>query len=81
MAKVAELVKKEANVKALSNKEKPADFVGNISFEAVKKIAKTVKMAGNTEEAKIRQVVGSCVSYRITIDGKNPKEFRHFGMK
>jgi len=39
MAKVAELVKKEANVKALAGKEKPLDFVGNISFEAVKKIA------------------------------------------
>ena len=81
MAKVAELVKKEANVKALSNKEKPAEFVGTISFEAVKKIAKSVKMAGNSENARIRQVVGSCVSYRIMIDGKNPKLLAHYGMK
>jgi ribosomal protein L11 len=81
MAKVAELVKKEARVSALAIKDKPTEVVGNISFEAVKKIAKAVKMAGNTEEAKIRQIVGSCVSYKITIDGKSPKEFAHFGRK
>jgi ribosomal protein L11 len=81
MAKVSELIKKEAKIDKLAKKEDPKLRVGNISFDKVKEIAKTKKIPGNTPEAKIRQVVGSCISYRITIDGKDPKEFRHFGMK
>ncbi|MGC9310382.1 MAG: hypothetical protein ACP5E4_01510 [Candidatus Aenigmatarchaeota archaeon] len=83
MATVSELVKKEAGVKSLSEKGKPETIMGDITFEKVKDIAKAKEkeIPGNTFEAKVRQVVGSCQSYRITIDGKRPKEFAHWDGK
>ena len=78
MTTVAELIKKECNLEKLSDKEKP-DFVGDISIEKIKEIAKNKEILGNSEEAKIRQIIGSCISYRITIDGKDPREFKNFG--
>jgi ribosomal protein L11 len=83
MATVSEMVKKEIGVKSLSEKGKPETIMGNISFEKIKEIAKAKEneIPGNTFEAKVRQVVGSCRSYRITIDGKSPKEFAHWDGK
>ena len=80
MAKISEIIKKELNLKKLENKDKKADMVGDISLDKIKELAKNSKIPGNTEDAKIRQIIGSCVSYKITIDGKNPKEFKSYGL-
>jgi large subunit ribosomal protein L11 len=79
MPSVAEIIKKEIGVEKLSNKDKKDEWVGDISMEKIKEIAKNKDILGNTEEAKIRQIIGSCISYRITIDGKDPREFKDFG--
>ena len=78
MVTVAELVKKAANLEKLGKKDKPNEIVGDISFEKIKEIAKNKEIPGNSEEAKIRQIIGSCISYKITIDRKDPREFRNY---
>ncbi len=78
MGTIAELVKKAANLGKLAKKDKPDEIVGDISLEKLKEMAKSVDIPGNTEEAKLKQIIGSCISYKITIDGKDPREFRNF---
>lgn len=78
MGKVTDQVKKATSLEKLSNKEKPAEFIGDISLEKVKEMAKNLDIPGNNEEAKIRQIIGSCISFRITINGKDPREFRNY---
>ncbi|MCD6274958.1 MAG: hypothetical protein J7J15_02960 [Candidatus Aenigmarchaeota archaeon] len=78
METVAELVKKAANLEKLAKKEKPTDIVGDVPLEKLKEIVRNKEIPGDSEEAKIRQIIGSCVSYRITIDGKDPREFRNY---
>jgi len=79
MATISEIIKKELNLEKLADKEKKDKWVGDISLEKIKEIAKKVDIPGNTEKAKIRQIIGSCISYRITINGKDPREFKNFG--
>jgi len=79
MPTVAEIIKKELGIEKLANKDKKDEWVGNISLEKIKEIARNKELSGNTEEAKIRQIIGSCISYKITIDGKDPREFKNFG--
>ncbi|OYT43223.1 MAG: hypothetical protein B6U88_01630 [Candidatus Aenigmarchaeota archaeon ex4484_56] len=74
MATTSELIKKLGNFKKLSNKDNK--IVGDISLEKIKEIAKEKNLTGNSENAKIRQIIGSCISYKITIDGKDPREFK-----
>lgn len=78
METIAELVKKNMNLEKLSKKEKQEEIVGDISFEKIKDIAKNRQLPGNSEDAKIRQIIGSCISYKITIDGKDPREFKNY---
>lgn len=78
MTTVAEQIRKETGLKKLSDKEKKEEWVGDISMEKIKEIAKNKELSGNTEEAKIRQVIGSCISYKITIDSKDPREFKNY---
>lgn len=72
---VAALIVKEAAVeKGSGNPGK--EYVGNISMDAVVKIAK-VKMPDlrvKTLKAASKQVVGTCVSMGIKVDGKEPKQ-------
>ena len=78
METIAELVKKNMNLEKLSKKEKQEEIVGDISLEKIKEIAKNRQIPGNSEDAKIRQIIGSCISYKITIDGKDPREFKNY---
>ncbi len=78
MATISDLIKKAGNFAKLSSKEKKDEIIGDISMEKIKEMAKTLEIPGNTEEAKIRQIIGSCVSYKITIDGKNPRELAQY---
>ena len=72
---VAALIVKEAGVeKGSANPGK--EYVGDLSMEAVAKIAK-VKMAdlrAKSLKSAAKQVVGTCASMGIKVDGKEPKE-------
>ncbi len=53
------------------------DFVGDLSFDKVVSIAKS-KMPGSyatTVRSAVREVVGSCVSMGVKVEGKDAREF------
>jgi large subunit ribosomal protein L11 len=71
----AALLLKETKKETGSGKAKH-EMVGNVSMAQVKKIAemKSEDLFGNGPEEKINQIIGTCVSMGITVDGKDPKE-------
>jgi large subunit ribosomal protein L11 len=64
-------VKKEKG----SGKSK-TETIGNVSMKQVSKIAEMKKedLFGRTEEERINQVIGTCTSMGITVEGKDPRE-------
>ncbi|MEM0476092.1 MAG: 50S ribosomal protein L11 [Candidatus Aenigmatarchaeota archaeon] len=76
----ASLLKKEAGIEIAKitkeEAEKGKKYVGNISFEKVLKVTKIKEneLEGNSIKSKIKQVIGTCKSLHLTIDGKDPKE-------
>jgi len=53
------------------------DFVGDLTFDKVVSIAKS-KMAGSyakSVRSAVREVVGSCVSMGVKVEGKDAREF------
>jgi large subunit ribosomal protein L11 len=68
----AELIKKEAGIeKGAGNREAPA---GDVKLEALVNIAKSKSNSlGKTLKDTLKEVVGSCVSLGVNIDGKDPK--------
>lgn len=68
----AELVKKQAGIeKGAGNREAPA---GDVSLEKLVDIAKAKSNSmGKTLKDTVKEVVGSCVSIGVTIDGKKPR--------
>jgi len=50
--------------------------VGNLSFEQVVKIAKMKRPELLAKDLKgaVKEILGSCVSMGVTVEGKNPKE-------
>ncbi|MDI9646252.1 MAG: 50S ribosomal protein L11 [Archaeoglobales archaeon] len=72
---VSALIKRELKIeKGSSTPQK--DFVGNLSFEQVLKIAKMKKEQSLSYNLKgvVKEVLGTCVSMGIKVDGKPPKE-------
>lgn len=71
---VAALLLKEAGKEKGSGKS-GTETVGDVSLEAVQRIAeaKGADMFGRTLEERINQVIGTCVSMGITVDGANPR--------
>lgn len=71
---VSAMIKKEARVEKLSASPKE-EKVADIKIEQVIKIAKNKKDSMNSSSIKscIRQVIGSCVSCGILVEGKDPK--------
>ncbi|MEM3745476.1 MAG: 50S ribosomal protein L11, partial [Candidatus Bathyarchaeia archaeon] len=65
---------KEAGITKGSGKPN-VEKVGNLSMEQVIKIAKIKrsKLLAKTLKAAVKEVIGSCVSMGVTIDGKDPK--------
>jgi len=69
------LIKKEAGIEK-GSKEPNAIVAGNLPFEAAVRIA-NMKLEGMLSyelKTAVREVVGTCVSVGVTIDGKKPKE-------
>ena len=58
------------------SKEPNKSKVGDISMEAVVKIAKmkSENLAARNLEKAARTILGTCVSVGVTVDGKDPKE-------
>ncbi|MDD5417063.1 MAG: 50S ribosomal protein L11 [Candidatus Aenigmarchaeota archaeon] len=83
---VSSLIKKELKVEKLARApwgtyvpkegEKVIEFHGDIKFDQVVKIAKSKEVALMTHNFKnaVKEVVGTCISCGVTINGKNPKE-------
>ncbi|HYC27044.1 MAG TPA: 50S ribosomal protein L11, partial [Nitrososphaerales archaeon] len=70
------LVAKETGIPKGSSKPN-LDFVGDLSVDKVVSIAKS-KMAGSyakTVRSAAKEVVGSCVSMGVKVEGKDAREF------
>lgn len=71
------LIKSELNLaKGSSNNSK--DFVGNLTLDQAKKLAKMKEdsLLKTTKKAKVLKVASAAVSVGVTIDGKKPKDFQ-----
>ncbi|OPY37143.1 MAG: 50S ribosomal protein L11 [Methanoregula sp. PtaU1.Bin051] len=69
------LIKKEAGIEK-GSKEPNAIVAGNLPFEAAVRIAK-MKIEGMLSyelKTAVREVVGTCVSMGVNVDGKKPKD-------
>jgi large subunit ribosomal protein L11 len=70
------LIAKESGAQKGSGKPN-VDFVGELTMDKVVNIAKS-KMANSyasTVRSAVKEVVGSCVSMGVKIEGKDPREF------
>ncbi|MBI4163167.1 MAG: 50S ribosomal protein L11 [Candidatus Aenigmarchaeota archaeon] len=72
---VTALIKKEIKIEKLATvgEDKIRSHAGDISFDALVKIAEMSNATGDLK-AKTKQIVGTCQSGNVTIDGKQPKE-------
>ena len=71
----AMLIMKEANVSKGSSKA-GGEYVGDITMDKVVKVAK-LKMDSSyarSIESAVREVIGTCMSMGITVDGRKPKD-------
>ncbi len=73
---ITALLKKELNVTKLAtvNEDKSRKMAGNLPLEAVIKVAKSKDSIRGNLTAKVKQVLGTCVSCGITVNDKDPKE-------
>jgi len=72
---VTSMLKKEMNVKNLAKiTEEGKELPGDISLEKVISIAKAKEDSLGDIKSKVKQILGTCLSGGITVDGKNPKD-------
>lgn len=72
---VSALVKKELGIEKAA--QTPGEeIVGDLTMDQVRKVAKIKmeNMLSYNEEAAMKEVLGTCVSMGVTIEGKSPKE-------
>lgn len=72
---VSALVKKELGIE--KGAQTPGDeLVGDITMDQVKKVAriKIENMLSYTEKNAVKEVLGTCVSMGVTVEGKDPRE-------
>jgi len=71
---ITELIKKEAKIeKGASNKDQIA---GNITMNKLIELAKSTSSNSKSVKARLKELIGTCQSMGITIDGKKPKEIK-----
>jgi len=72
---VSALVKRELGIEKGSSKA-GSEFAGNLSIDQVIKIANIKKSEMLSYELKsaVKEVLGTCASMGVTVDGKNPKD-------
>lgn len=68
------MIMKEINIK--TGAKAKDEIVGNITLDQIKKIAKSKEnvLYGKDESKKITQVIGTCKSLGVTVDGESPME-------
>ncbi|MUV58812.1 large subunit ribosomal protein L11 [Halogeometricum rufum] len=73
----AELIKDEAGFETGSG-EPQENFVADLSVDQVKKIAeqKSSDLLSYDTKNAAKEVVGTCTSLGVTIEGNNPREFK-----
>ena len=71
------LILKELGMEKGSGSPK-ATKVGNLSAEKILKISemKQTSMLGKTKRDRFMEIVGTCVSMGVTVDGKDPRDIR-----
>ncbi|HIQ13075.1 MAG TPA: 50S ribosomal protein L11 [Thermoprotei archaeon] len=71
---VSALIAKEAGIEKGSS-EPGRKYVGDLTFDQIVKISKMIipKLKINNLKSVVLQVIGTCVSMGIKIDGKDPK--------
>jgi large subunit ribosomal protein L11 len=69
------LIKKELGISKGSNKARH-ESVGNLSIDQVKRIAKMKAGEVLSYDLKntIKEILGTCLSMGVTVEGKNPRE-------
>ena len=69
------LIMKELKLEKGSGKPN-SDFVGNLTVQQVTRIADMKKdsMLAKDKRGRFREVVGTCVSMGVTVDGKDPRK-------
>ncbi len=72
---VSELLKKEAGIEKGSGTA-GKEAKGNIKLESAVKVAKSVRGKNLSKDLKatVKEILGSCASMGITVEGKNAKE-------
>ncbi len=74
---VSSMLKKELRAQKLAtvDENKQRKLAGNVPFDAIVRIAEAKKdsLTGITTKAKVKQVLGTCVSCGVLVDGKDPK--------
>lgn len=74
---VSSMIKRELKKEKLAtvNEDKTRNLAGDLKFDIVVKIARDKEdaMTGKSLKAKVKQVLGTCVSSGVTVDGKDPK--------
>ncbi len=72
---VSALVKRELGIEKGAHKTKH-EVVGNLTLEQVIKIAKMKRkqMLAYTLKSAVKEVLGTCVSMGVTVEGKHPKD-------
>jgi large subunit ribosomal protein L11 len=75
---VSSLLKKELGKQKLARvTEAGKELPGDIKFEKIVQIAKGKdSITGKTLKAKVKQVLGTCLSGGVTVDGRNPRDLQ-----
>jgi len=73
---VTALLKKELKKDKLAtvNEDKTRNMAGDLPLEAIIRVAKSKDAIKGDAKAKVKQVLGTCVSCGITVDNKDPRE-------
>jgi large subunit ribosomal protein L11 len=71
---VSALIRKEMKVQKLAFiKDGNKTLPGDIKFKSILEIAKSKEIPGSMS-ARVKQILGTCQSGGVTVDGKSPKE-------
>lgn len=73
---VTSMLKKELNAKKLATVSESGERSepGDIKIEKIVEIAKAKDSLSGDLKAKVKQVLGTCLSSGVTVNGKNPRD-------
>lgn len=71
----AALIKKELGIEKAKT-DSTTDYTGDISIEQLKKVAiqKREGLLASSLKKALKELIGTCVSMRLKVEGKDPKE-------